>query len=89
MRIPGAGKTISLDVKASDTIETVKAKIYEKEPGVPPAVQKQLISSGLKQLEDGHVLRDWKIQAGSTLHLVQRLYWTGRYPISLKYVQEL
>ena len=78
VRIPGAGKTISLDVKPSDTIKTVKAKIYGKEPGVPPAVQQQLISSTLKQLEDGHVLRDWKIQAGSTLHLAQRLYWIGR-----------
>ena len=30
VRIPGVGKTISLDVQPSDTIKTIKAKIYEK-----------------------------------------------------------
>ena len=56
-------------MKPSDTIKTVKAKIYEKERGIPPAVQDQFITSTLKQLEDIHMLRDWEIQAGSTLHL--------------------
>ena len=78
VRIPGAGKTISLDVKPSDTIKIIKDKIYGKEREIPPAVQQWLITSALKQLEDGHTLRDQKIQVGSTLHLAQRLYWTGR-----------
>jgi hypothetical protein len=78
VRIPGAGKTISLDVKPSDTIKTIKTKIYEKEPGIPPAVQQWLITSAGKQLGDGDTLRGWKVQAGSTLHLAQRLCWTGR-----------
>ena len=62
------GKTITLEVEPSDTIENLKIKIQYKE-GIP--IDQQMLMSGREPLlKASHTLSDYNIQEESTLDLV-------------------
>lgn len=64
------GKTISLDVRPTDSVENVKKKIQDSER--IPRDQQHLLFAGTK-LEDGCTLSEYNIQGGSVLQWFPRL----------------
>jgi ubiquitin C len=64
-----SGKTLlTLYVYASDTVAYVKTMIQDRE-GIPPG--RQSLTLGMQQLQAGHMLSEYDVQKGSTMHLVR------------------
>ena len=78
------GNTILVDVDPYCTIDNVKAKLQKKE-GFPLS-QQQLLSEG-KLLEGYRTLKEYKIQAETTLHLMLRLRGGARKEYMLLFVK--
>ena len=68
-----AGLIITLNAKASDTIDTVKARIQDKE-GIPPE-QQCLVYTG-KQMENGRTLQDYNVEPDDET-LREAIVWRG------------
>ena len=73
---------ITLEVEATDRIEDVKAKIFEKN-GTPIALQ--VLTYAGKTLEDGNTLQDYSIQKDSTIHLSAMASTTVTYSVNPTY----
>ncbi|KAJ5077459.1 polyubiquitin 14 [Anaeramoeba ignava] len=64
------GKTITIEINPTDTIEYLKERIYDKE--VIAICDQRLIFAG-KHLENEKTLKEYNIKRESTIHIVLRL----------------
>ena len=79
------GPTITLEVEPGDTIENVKAKIYDK-VGLSP--EKQTLKFGGKVLEDNRTLADYNIQKEAHLQLILLMPPSPNSEIVITHVHE-
>ena len=77
LRTP-SGKATTLEVEASDTVESIKSQVRDKE-GIPPNCQE--LSFGSKQFEDAHTLSDYLFHMKSALRVLHVHVWV---PLSIK-----
>ena len=81
------GKTITLEVEASDTIENVKAKVQEK--GETTLDQPRWMHAG-RQLENGQTIREAGIQRHETIRMCGRLRGgANREPVVMQIEREI
>lgn len=63
------GKIIKIYVEPSETVDSVKEKIYHFTQIIP---DEQRLIYERKQLEDGRTLSDYNIKSGDQIHLIER-----------------
>jgi hypothetical protein len=66
------GRTISVSVHDSDTVEAIKHTMKGMK-GIPDTADEQRLMYDGKQLEDGHTLKHYGIKTESTIHCIYRL----------------
>ncbi|KAI3854383.1 hypothetical protein MKX03_005503 [Papaver bracteatum] len=64
-----SGKTLTYNVESSDTVESLRSKVQDRE-GILPENQRLIFT--FYQLENGKTLADYNITKDSTLHLLFR-----------------
>ena len=65
------GKTLTLDVESSDSVENVKQKVQDK-IGFPPDLQ-FLVFAG-NSLQDGRTLADYNVMREATVQLLSLIH---------------
>ena len=76
---PRTGQPIFLEVDLTDSIETVKNKIEDRQ-GI--SLGKQFLVFAGKQLKNSYTLADYNVQAENLLHLVQQRSRPGTNDLS-------
>ncbi len=77
------GKSVALDVQATDTVQDVKRKLQDKE--AIPAGQQRLVFQ-TRELEDSRTLADYNIQRDSNVVVLLRLIGGASYQIFVKHI---
>ena len=77
-----SGKSITITIRLSDRVSTLKENIYDKE-GIPPGNQR-LVFSG-KELEGKKMISTYNIDKEATIHLSLRLISSSKIVCALPY----
>ena len=75
------GNSITIEVIAEDTIENVKAKVFDK---INHPIEQQILIYSGKQLENDKTISHYGIDRESTLHLVLKLI--GTINVTIRYL---
>ncbi|VVC37943.1 Hypothetical protein CINCED_3A008917 [Cinara cedri] len=75
-----SGKTITLDVEPSDSIESVKIKIQDKDK--LPSNKQRLMYGGRQLGDDSCTLSDCNVKMGSTLYVHLSLHEDFEKPVA-------